>query len=152
MFTTERTLRVAPQFELAEFHVQGIIQQQAVQQRRAGTERQFEYLGGLDQSDNPRQYPQNPAFSATGNQPRWRRFGIEATVARSAQMWREYGRLAFESENRAVHIWLFQQHTSVIGQVASGEIIRAIHDDVVGSKYVKSILAGELRMVKDHFN
>ena len=53
------------------------------------------------------------------------------TDNRPAQVRRKHGRLALEPKHRAVDIWLPRKNTDVIGQIARGEIIRAVHDHIV---------------------
>ena len=59
----------------------------------------------------------------------------------------EDGGLPFKAKNRAIHIGLVQQHTGVIDQIARGEIIRAVDNDVVFAEQIESIRAGQARLV-----
>ena len=65
----------------------------------------------------------------------------------------EAARLAFETENGAVDVRLFlREHAGVVREIARGEIVRAVDDDVVRANDVESVLAGETRIVKDHID
>ena len=59
--------------------------------------------------------------------------------------------LAFETEDRTVNVRFLQQHTGVVGQVTSGEIISAIHDDVVFGNDIHGVLAADTRFMDYDF-
>src|SRR6185437_9588479 len=77
--------------------------------------------------------------------------GIQASVARTVWI-TEHGDLAFESENRAVHIRLAENHASIVHQIARRKIIRAIHDDVVILEKIERILAAQMRFIRVDLN
>ena len=106
-------------------------------------------FGGLDEPMMPGSTPSTPPSAQLGTSPGGGRLGIKAAVARPAQVRREDAGLAFEPENRAVDVRLLQQHAGVVGEVAGGEIVRAVHHDVVGADDVQGVLAGEAGVVKD---
>ena len=87
-------------------------------------------LGGLDHADDARQHAQHAAFGAARHEPRRRRLGIEAAVAR-AVLGGEHRRLAFEAEDAAVGVRHPHQHAGVVHQVARREVVGAVEDDVV---------------------
>src|SRR5437660_2000483 len=67
-------------------------------------------------------------------------------------MRREHGCLSIESKDRAIDIWLFREHADVIRQIARGEIIRTINDNIVTRNNFKSVLAGEATVVRFDFD
>ncbi len=152
MLAAERALWVAPQFEFAEFEVEGVEEQEAADQREALAQGQLEGLGGLDEADNAGQDAQHAALGATGNQARGRGFGEDAAIAGAAQARGEHAGLALETEDRAIDIGLAQEHAGIVGQVACGEIVGAIHDDVVGPNQVEGILARQAGVVQAHLD
>src|SRR5690242_20604015 len=142
--TAHRTLGIFTQFEFTEAHSQRVKQEQASNEIVAAAENQFDGLHGLNGPDDPGQNAKHSAFCARRHKPRRRRFGIEAAVARAIGH-AENGGLPFETENRTVDVRLAEQNASVVDQVASREIVRAIHDDVVVLEELKRVRAGQLR-------
>jgi hypothetical protein len=55
--------------------------------------------------------------------------------------------LSFETKNRAVDIWLAEQDAGVVDEVARGEVVGAVDDDVMILKKFQGILAGEFCFV-----
>src|SRR5579875_4171201 len=83
MRATDRTIRVAPQPQLPERHVQSIVEKQPVLQCRADPEQDLHRFGGLNQADKSGQDAEYAAFSATRNQSRRRWLRIKAAIART---------------------------------------------------------------------
>ena len=125
--------------------------QQPADERSAFAERELQNFRRLDAADDAGQHAEHAAFRATRHHARRRRFGIKAAITRPAQMRRKHAGLAFETENRAIDIRLFEQHAGVVGQIARREIIRAVHDDVVGPDDVERVFGGDARVVDDDF-
>ena len=149
VLAAEGALGVAPELEFAELHVQRVEQEQAVEERSALAEDELQNLGGLDEADDAGQHAEHAALGAARDRAGRRRFGIEAAIARPAQVRREDAGLAFEAEDGAIHVRLPEQHAGVVGEVAGGEVVRAVHDDVVGADDVEGVLAGEAGVVQD---
>ena len=97
----------------------------------------------------PGKHAEHAALGAARDEPGRRRLRIKAAIARPAQVRREHAGLAFEAEDGAVHVRLLQQHAGVVGEVARGEVVGAVHDDVVGADDVEGVLAGEPGVVQD---
>src|SRR5512133_897472 len=55
----------------------------------------------------------------------------------------ENARLAFKLENRAIHVWLREQHRRVVREVASWEVVRSVEDDVKPGKDVHDVCGGK---------
>ena len=86
----------------------------------------------------PGSTPSTPPSAQLGHQPGRRRLGIQAAVARAAGR-REHRRLAFEAEDAAVDVRLPQQHAGVVDEVARGEVVGAVEDDVVVAEDVERV-------------
>ena len=96
----------------------------------------------MDHADHARQYSEHAAFSAARHKPRRRRLGIQAAIAR-ALLRVEDRRLTLEPEDRAVHIGLARQHARVVDQIAGGEVVGAVDDDVVIGEQLQRVLRRE---------
>jgi hypothetical protein len=142
-------LGVTAELEFAELHVKRVEKEQAVEQRGAFTEDEFQDLGGLNGADYAGQHAQHAALGAARDGARWRGLGIKAAVARSSQMRREHAGLPVESEDGAVNVWLAEQHASVVREVAGGKVVRAIYHDVIGADDLQGVLARKASVVKD---
>ena len=94
----------------------------------------------------PGQNAQHSAFGAARHQAGRRRLGIQAAIARAALI-SEHRGLPFEAENRAVDVRLVQQHAGVVHQIAGGEVVGAVDDDVVILEDLERVLAGERHFV-----
>src|SRR5918994_404076 len=96
---------VLAELHLAEAHVQGVVEQKPSDERLADPEYELDGLGSLDGSDGAGKDAEHPALRAARYEPRRRRLGLEATVAR-AFLSVEHARLALEAEDGAVDIGL----------------------------------------------
>ena len=96
----------------------------------------------------PGQHAQNPALGAAWHHAGRRRFGIEAAVARPAQIRRKNRALSVKPEDRAVDVRLFLKDTDVVGEIAGRKIVRAVDDDVVGSHNFYRVFRGEEAVVE----
>src|SRR5215212_12124498 len=86
-------------------------------ERLADPEYELDSLRGLDGPDGAGKDAEHPTLRAAGYEPRRRRLGIEAAVAR-AFLGKEYARLAFEAEDGAVDVRFAEEDTRVVNQVA----------------------------------
>ena len=98
----------------------------------------------MDRADDSRQNAKHAAFRTRRHEPRRRRFGIEAAIARAIGH-AENRCLPFETEYGAVNIGLAKQNAGVIHKIASRKIVRAIDDDVVVLEQLERIRAGQSR-------
>src|SRR4051794_12010060 len=64
----------------------------------------------------------------------------------------EHAGLAFEAKHRAIDVRLARKHADVIRQIAGGEIIGAVHDQVVISDDLLRVGAGEAAFVQLEFD
>ena len=120
-------------------------------QRLALADDELQSFRGLDRAHDSGQHAQHAAFGAGRNQSRRGRFGIQAAVARAAGS-AENRDLALEAEDRAVNVGLAEQHAGIVHQIARGEIVRAVDDDVVVLEKIERVLAGQARFVRVDLN
>ena len=109
-------LRIAPQLEFAELHIERVEQEQAVEERSALAEDELQRLGRLDEPDHPRQHTKHAALGAARDGTRRGRLGIKTAIARPAQVRRKQAGLPLKSENGAIHVRLPEQHAGVVGR------------------------------------
>ena len=147
MRAAHRAIRVLPQLQLTELHLQGVIDQEAPDQRFADADDELDGLGGLDHADDARQHTKHAAFGAAGHESGRRRLGIEAAVAR-AVLGPEHGCLSFEPEDAAVGVRLAGEHAGVVHEVPGRKIIGAVEDDVVLAEQLERVLRGQRRLVR----
>ena len=142
MCSAERAVRVFAQAQFAEAHRQGIDQQQAADERIAGAENQLDDLGGLDYAKQSRQNAEHAAFGAGRHQAGRRRLGIEAAIAGAVFGGEDRG-LPFEAENRRINIGFAAEHAGIVDEIARGEIVGAIGNDVEVAKDFQGVFAGK---------
>src|SRR5581483_4714068 len=143
--------RVLAQLEFAELHSESIKEQQPSDERVAAAQDQLDDLHGLQATDDARQYPQDAALGATGNQSRRGRLGIEAAIA-GAVLCVENRDLSLEAEDAAVNVRLPKQHAGIVDQVARGEVVCAIGYDVVVAEDFQRVLRAEACFVAFHLD
>src|SRR5271165_4604949 len=142
MAPAHRAIRILAQLELAEFHPERIEQQQSPNQRVTLANNELERFSGLDGPDNSGEHAKHAALGAGRHQPWRRRFWVQAAVARAAGS-AENRDLAFEAEYGAVNVGFAEQDAGVVHQVARGEIVGSIDDDVVVLEKIEGVLARE---------
>src|SRR5579884_2042975 len=130
MCSADRAIGVLAQLQLAELHAQGVYEQQAAYQRFAFTENELDDLGRLNDAEQSGQNSEHTALRARRDKPRRRRFRIEATVARAFLGGEDAG-LPFKAEDGGIGIRLSAEHAGIVDEIARGEIVRAVGDDVV---------------------
>src|SRR6202521_3438111 len=145
MRSAHRAVRILAQLELAEFHAESVKKQQASHEIFSPAEDQLDRFHRLDGADDPGQNAEDAAFRAGRHKPRRRRFRIEAAIAWTIGH-AENGGLPFKPENRTVHVWLSQQNTGVIDEIARREIVSPIDDDVKVLEEFERVGAGQLRL------
>ena len=136
------------QLELAEAHGERVDEQKAADERLALAEDELDDLGGLNDADQAGQDAQHAALGAAWNHAGRRRLGIEAAIAGALARGKDAG-LAFEAEDRPVDVGLAQQHAGIVDQVARGEVVSAVGDDVVVLEDLEGVGAREHGLVLD---
>src|SRR6266404_6242474 len=67
-------------------------------------------------------------------------------------MRREHGRLAIETKNRSVNVWLFREDADVVRQIPCWKIVGAIDHDVVAGDNLARVLTCELAFMGFDFD
>src|SRR5579875_2715167 len=134
------------QLQFAELHSQCIDQQQAANEWFTLAEDQLDDLRCLNHPKQPGQNTEHTALCAGGNKSWWWRLRIKAAVARALFGGKDTG-LPFKAEDRGVRIGFAAEHAGVIDQVARGEVVGAIGNDVVVLDNLKCVGAGEHRLM-----
>src|SRR5260370_16497502 len=83
MYSANHTVGILAQLQLAKLHAQRVDQQEPANQGIAGAQDQLDGLSCLNDSNQPGQDSQQPAFRARGYKSWRRRFRIQAAVART---------------------------------------------------------------------
>ena len=109
-------------------------------------------LDGLHHADCARQYAENARFRAARSHAGRRRCGIETAIAGPAGLRIEYGRLALELEDASVNVGLAQEDTGVVHQISGGEVVAAVHDDIVILHDLHDVLGRETLLVRHHLD
>ena len=91
----------------------------------------------------PGSTPEHSTFGAGGHKAGRRRFRIEAAVTWAIRRGVDAG-LSFKAEDRGINIGLAAEHAGVIDEIAGGEVVGAVGDNVKAAQYLQRILAGEL--------
>lgn len=143
VFTTEFAIRVFGEFDGPEAGLEGIVDSDFAEGRVASLEDEFDGLHGLEGADNARKDPEDSSFCAVWDGTRWRAFGQEATVTRAAEVGCEDGHLPIEAVDGAVDKGFFEEDGGIVCEETSGEIIRAIEDDIVVSGDGDGVFRGE---------
>src|SRR5207249_12145463 len=94
------------------------------------TEQRLEVIDGLARADEPREDAQDSALGAQGDEPGRGRLSVETAVARPLPGI-EHAGLSFEAEDRAVDVWLLEQHRGIVHEVPRREIVGPVDDDIV---------------------
>ena len=139
-----RARRVARHAYRVEAHAERVDQQQPPGERVARAEDQLDRLGRLDRADEARQHAEHAPLRAARHEARRGRRREEAAVARPVGR-REHRRLPLEAEHRAVDVRLPEQHARVVRQVARGEVVGAVDDEVVAADDLERVRRGEPR-------
>src|SRR6266849_5343844 len=151
MRTAHRAIWIFAQLEFADFHTQGVEKQQPPHEIFPAAQNQLDRFHRLDGADDSGQNAEDAAFRAGRHQPRRRRFRIEAAVARATGHAEKSG-LPLEAENRAVHIGLAEQNARVVDEIARGEIVGAIDDDIEVLEKFERVGASQLRLKRLDLN
>jgi hypothetical protein len=134
-----------------EAHLQGVDEQQAPHQRLPDPRDQLHRLGRLDHPEEPRQDAQDAPLGAGGDDAGRRWIPVEAAETR-AVLRAEDRRLPLEPEDGAVDVRLPEEDAGVVGQVAGGEVVGAVHHQVVARDQLQGVGRVEARVVADHLH
>ncbi len=150
---------VAAETEGTELHVEGVEDLEAAEERRTDAGDDFDGFVSLNGADDAAHGAHDAAFGAAWDHSGGRRFGVLAAVAAGldglasefAQVRGEDGVEAFEAEDRAIDVDFFEENAGVVDEVAGGEIVGAVDDDVVGGDPLHGVFGGDAALVFDDF-
>src|SRR5438552_6469513 len=117
-------------------------------ERLADAEQQLDHLVRLDRADHAGQHAEDSGFRARRRELRRRRRREQAPVAR-AFVRLEDRDLTLEAIDAPVHDGLVVLHRRVVQEIAGGEVVRAVDDDVVLGEDAIDVRAGEALLVPD---
>ena len=129
LVAAEGAVGVAADFDGAEGHIQSVNEQQPTGEGFADAQYELGGLGCLNAADHTGEHTENASLGAARHFTRRRRSGEEAAVAALSR--HVHGRLPIEQQDTAVHEWLIAEVGGVVDEVAGGEVVRAVDDDVV---------------------
>src|SRR5688572_23363080 len=141
--------------ELGEALAQGVVVEQAPDQRLAEAEQELHRLDRLERPDHAGQRAEHAGVGAGGRELGRRGRGIEAAVARPAARGRlrpEDRDLALEAVDRAVHVGEAELHAGVVDEVARGEVVGAVDHDLVAAQDILDVAGVEARLVPDELD
>ena len=141
---------------LAHTHVHPLLRERVVQpepsdHRLTDAGDQLDALDALSGADVSGHDAEHAALRAVGDHPRGRRLGEHAAVA-GAFSGVEHAQLALEPEDRAVHVRDTRQDAGVVDEVAGGEVVRAVDDQVVAGHDLQGVVGGQEGAVLHHLD
>src|SRR5262249_31599694 len=145
MLAARRAVGILAQLQFAEFHAQRVDQQEPPDERVACTKDQLDDLCRLHHPHEAGENSKHSAFGAGWNESRRWRLWIKTAIAWSF-FGGEYAGLAFEAEDRSVHIGLAGEHAGVVHQIARGEVVGGVSNDVEVTEEIEGVLAGKPRL------
>src|SRR5579883_549027 len=151
ILSANRAIGIFSQLQFAELHSQRIEKQQAAGKTIPAANDELDGFHCLNRANDTWQNTEHTAFRAGWNQSGRGRFGIETAVARAIGRAKNRD-LALETEDRAIDVLLTEQNARVIHKVARGEIISAVHDEVVVFEEFKRVAAFEFGFIGFNFD
>src|SRR5262249_6177631 len=119
------------------------------EQRLADAGQQLDRLGHLDRADARAQYAQHAALGAGRHHAGWRRFWVQAAVAR-ALLGPEHARLPVEAGDRTPGVGLPQEDGRVVDHVPGREVVGAVDDQIVLGEDLQHVVVAQRLAVDDH--
>src|SRR5262249_30118396 len=104
--------------------------------------------GRLEQAHRAGEYAEHAVGAAGGRELGWRRLPEQAAVA-GALVGLEHRQLPVEAEDRGGHDGDLQTHAGVVEQVAGGEVVEAVDDDVVAANDLEDVRSVDPHRVLD---
>src|SRR6266511_2463970 len=147
VLAADRALRVLANADVLERQLQRVVDEQPPDQRVADAGDELDRLVGLDRADRGAEHAEHAALGAGGNHARRGRLGVQAAVAGTVLGPEDAG-LPIVAVGRAPHVRLALEHAGVVDQVAGGEVVGAVHDQVVVADDPAGVLGGEPGLVE----
>jgi len=150
-WSADRAVRVLADLDLAVGHLEGVIDHQAADQRLADAGEHLDRLVDLDGADGRAEHAEHAALGARRHHAGRRRLRVQAAVAR-AVLGPEHRGLAVEPVDRTPDVRLAEQHARVVHEVPRGEVVGAVHDEVVLAEQVQDVGRVEAQLVQVHLH
>ena len=128
---------------------EGVVLPEAAEEGFADLGEEFEGFEGLQSADLAAERADHAGFAAAGHETGGGRFGVEAAVTGTAEVGGEDGDLALSLVNAAVDEGHAREHGGIVGEVAGGEVVRAIDYHIVGGDEDGGVFRGEAFGVGD---
>src|SRR5205823_6149645 len=96
-------LGISADLEFLKTHLQGVVENQSADQRRTLSQDQLDRFGRLEEANQAGQDAQHAALGTAWYLAGWRRFRVQAAVARPVRR-EEHRRLPIEAEDAAVNV------------------------------------------------
>ena len=141
--------RVASDLERSELRFERVVHQQLADEGFAEAHDELGRFRRLNGAHGAAQRAEHARVLAGGHHTGGRRFGIEAAVAGSALTGVVDGRLALELEDGGVDDGFSEKYRCVVHEIAGGEIVRPVDDDVVVLQEVERVVAVDSLLVRD---
>ena len=131
-----------------------IVEQQPAGQALADAQDLLHHLGRLQRADDADSGTQHADLGAVGDRAGRRRLGEDAAVAGiglavGARLVRLQGReIAVERADSGEHQRLPRQIAGIADEIAGGEVVRAVGDDVVAADDIERVAGVEPRLVR----
>ena len=136
-------------------HVERVVDHQPAQQRLADAGDQLDRLGAHHRRDRGAQDAQHAALGAGRHHARRRRLGVEVAVVEAEPVGGvlpEHRHLPLEAVDRTPHVRLARQYRGVVDQVAGGEVVGAVQDQVVLLEQVDRVVRLQPDLVQPHLD
>ncbi len=131
VFSADGTGGVAAEFEFAKAGAQGFSVKETSEQGVAGAGQELDGFRGLKGADESGEDAEDAGGVAIRHCAGRRRHREHAAVARRTEVRGEDADLSFKLVNRAVNDGLPQPDAGIAGEIAGGEIVRAIEDESI---------------------
>jgi hypothetical protein len=143
VFAADGTFRVAAQGELPGAELHGIEVNETADEAFAFSENELDGFKCLHASDDAGQHSEDAALGATGDAPGVGRLGEHATITGAAEMGRKDRTLPLEPEDGTVDVRFPQEDGNVVAEIAGGEVVGSIENDVEVGGDLHRVVASE---------
>jgi len=139
-------------FEVREFLIQRVVDQQAPAQGFADTCDQLDHFQCLQATDYAAQSADDARLSAIGHGASGWWLGKQATITRRPVIGIEHGDLPLELINTAVYEWPAREGGGIVVEVARGKRVGPVDDDIVSFEEIEGVSGGDSFVVLDDAN
>jgi hypothetical protein len=143
IFAADGAGGIAAELEFAEAGAEGVRMEKAAEEGFAVLGEELDGFGGLEGADESGEDAKDAGGIAVGHGAGSGGDGKHAAVTRSPKVGSEDANLSFELMDRAVDEGFFQPNAGVAGEVAGGEVVAAIENEVVVRGNCQGVRGGE---------